>query len=74
MTKKEMRKSIDIVMLNTLNDALNSCEKGFTFCAGQSIAKARGIMHTASILELLTDEEFENINHTLAYTSMQFGE
>ena len=74
MTKKEMRKNIDIVMLNTLNDAIDSCEKGYTFCAGQSIAKARGIMHTASILGLLTDEEFNNINYTLAYTNMQFGE
>lgn len=74
MTKKEMRKNIDIIMLNELNDAIDSCEKGYAFCAGQSIAKARGIMHTASILGLLTDEEFSNINHTLAYTNMQFGE
>lgn len=72
MPKKEMKKQLDIVMLNQMTRAVWCADQGYKDQAVKCLDQASGVMLSASILELLTDEEFSNINHTLSHTHLKW--
>lgn len=70
MTKEEMIKKLDIVMKQPLNHAIWAHDGGLKRTARNEIETCYGVLFSASILGLINEEEFENINHTLAHTNL----
>lgn len=72
MTKEEMIRRLDCVMLTNLNHAIWCHDKDYMMQAREDINVCYGVMFSASILGVIDSEEFDNINHTLSHTSIKW--
>lgn len=72
MTKKEMKRKLDIVMLGCMNAAIYCSEKGYDSQRKEAIHEAVGVLQSASILKLIDDNEFSNICHILCNTTLRW--
>ncbi len=72
MTKKEMMKHLDSMMMTMLKCAIRSADANNEHCAKEELEMATGIMFSASALGLLSKKEFENINHCLSHTGIRW--
>ena len=68
MTKKEMMKDIDRMMMVALEAAFE--EKEFRFSFDVDKGTCLGILLTASALGLVNNDEFININRIISFMSM----
>lgn len=72
MKKSDMMNKLDIVFLHYMNSAIESADLGYCNEMIESdLYKASGVLQSASILDLLTTKEFDNINHTIHFTSLR---
>lgn len=72
MKKSDMINRLDIVFLHYMNSAIESADLGYCREMIESdLYKASGVLQSASILGLLTKKEFDNINHTIHFTSLR---
>lgn len=72
MTKKEMIRKLDSMMMVVLDGAIRCADTKNEYCVRDELQNASGIMLSASALGLLSKEEFENINYCLTHTSMRW--
>lgn len=72
MKKSDMMNRLDIVFLYYMNSAIESADLGYCHEMIESdLCTAGGVLQSASILGLLTKNEFDNINHTIHFTSLR---
>ena len=72
MTKKKMKEQLDIAMLHQMNTAVWCSDQGYKEQVARCLDQASGVLLSASILELITKEEFSNINHTLSHSHLKW--
>lgn len=72
MTKKEMKRRLDRTMLFWMNDAIDSADKGYRHHVLNALNTVYGVVFAADALGLIGEEEWQNINHTLACTSLKW--
>ena len=67
MTKKEMQKNVDRIMMVCLEGAIKCADQGMKYCFEMGQNHCSGILLTASSLQLVNDIEFNNINNIISH-------
>ena len=67
-----MKRRLDREMLFWMNNAIDCANRGYKSQAVNAFNTAYGIVFSADVLGLISEEEWQNINHTLACTSLKW--
>lgn len=62
MTKKEIAKKLDIMFECSLSDLERNVKKGRSYCAEVSRHDLSTLIRVASMLGLIDEEQFDNLN------------